>query len=141
MKKLPLILCACLALVACTTPVIFTGCVTQTTVAPGSDPYVVNLEQTYRIAFELADGFLDWEYQNRATIPYSVTEFADKVRKEFPPRYERCKALVREYKQNRASVDYNALEIARLALQEIVTEIRLYAPSSVENAAEKKANQ
>ena len=138
-KTLTLLLAVLMTVSVCVSPVVLTGCVTQSTVAPGSDPVVVALEQTYQIAFALADGFLEWEAANRVLAGPQVTAFADDLREKFPPIYLDFKLKVRQYKRDHASVALPALELARLGLENLMLQIRLYAPDKVEQAAVKAA--
>lgn len=46
----------------------------------GEDPFVVGVERTEKIGLPAVDGFLKWEYENRATAPEFVKSAAKSVR-------------------------------------------------------------
>jgi len=77
------------------------GCAT---VAPGNDPLVVRAEQTTKIAVNLFDSFLKYEYQNRtllAKVDVEIRKQADHIRANAPKWIEDARVLTKAYKMNR----------------------------------------
>jgi len=78
--------------------VLLVGCAT---VSPGTDPLVVRAEQTTKIAFEVIDQFLAWEYNNRATLDKEVTQVANEIRLAAPDAIRMLRAVTKAYKAQR----------------------------------------
>lgn len=114
-----------LLLLCASVPLWFNGCAQ---IAPGNDPVVVNAERTAKIAFNTVDGFLEWEYANRAVVPQQVTKAADTLRNDFPPAYATLRNLTRAYKQNRTAENKANLTTTLRVVQTMLDEALKYLP-------------
>lgn len=100
-----------------------TGC---TTVAPGSDPYVVRAEQTINVAFETVNAFLQWEYNNRVIAPKEVQDFAEALRFRAPDAFRSAKRMVRTYKYNRTSENKANADTAVMVITQLINEVNMH---------------
>lgn len=84
-------------------------------IAPGSDPVVVNTERTLKISVAVYDTGLDWVRANAATLSPSALAIAEKVRVEFPPAYRAVDTALQAYKGGKAG-DFSSLTMNLLSL-------------------------
>lgn len=139
--KLKSIVAALLLAVTIAVPVsMTTGCAMFGSVAEGSRAEVVKAEQFAKDSFALVDAFTEWEYLNRQTVGAGVTQFADKVRREFPPAWLTLRKATKTYKEFPSSENQSALFTARNVVQILYDQLVIFAPSAVEAEAARKAN-
>lgn len=108
-----------IALLILLVPLFFSGCVS---VQPGADPVVVNAERSIEVARATLDGFLRFEYNNRAKVPEEMRKSADKIREHAPAWFERVLRLKAAYKQNRGADQKADLMTAVAVLQSAAAE-------------------
>lgn len=99
----------CLTL-ACVSP-IFTGCnaIRPAAVAPGQDAVVVNAQRILESSLSVYQQVTEWELQNRATLPVSVSRAVDKYRPDennpdkpdFPKQWRLVRKSLKDYKENK----------------------------------------
>lgn len=118
----------------------FSGCAFFGPVAPGADPVVVNAERTAKLSFTLADSFVQWEFENRATLPKEATEAADVVRKEFPTAYRAFRAATKAYKVNRTDAAKLNLQTAQAEIGVLLKYAQKYLPEATVKAGTAKAD-
>lgn len=98
--------------------------------APDADPIVVRAEQSISISYETANGFVEWEEANRASVSEDVTDAADTLRADFPAAHRAALDALAAYKADRSAYAKDRLlqwlstlakfdEIARRARGEI----------------------
>lgn len=86
---------------------------------PGADAFAVRSQQSIQIAFDTVDGFVKWEYQNRSSLPYSVTHEADVLRNQFPPAHDTALAVLDDYKLTRSASDKEKVSMWIATLQKM----------------------
>lgn len=109
-------LCAVLCLV-------LAGCFA--TLQPGADPVVVNAERTIEMARVTLDGFVRFEFNNRARLDATapaVGAAAEKIRRHAPEWFARALRLKQAYKANRNARSQADLLTAVSVLQQAAAE-------------------
>jgi len=119
--------------------VLLPGCAFFSKTAPGSDAVVVNAERTAKLSFTLADSFLEWEFNNRASVPPAVIQAAETLRDKFPPAYNGLRLATKTYKSTRSVADRAVVEEKMVSLQSDVTPASNYLPPAIRTRAEIKA--
>jgi len=99
------------------------GC---SSIAPGSDPIVVNAQRSMSASFDLVDAFLRWEYVNRHAVARDVTDAADIIRTKFPPAFEATKSVLATYRANKTPEAKADLMTWLATLREIEAQARVY---------------
>lgn len=97
-------------------------------IAPGSDPVVVNAERTTTLALEVFDAFLSWEYTNREVLSSrpEIKKVADVIRRDGINWLETSRRLTKAYKANRNDQNKANLETAVSVLSAALSEVRIY---------------
>jgi len=120
--------------------VVLPGCAFFSKTEPGSDAVVVNAERVAKLSFTMADTFLEWEYNNRASVPPAVIQAADTLRDNFPQAYNGLRLATKTYKSTRSLMDRTAMEDSMVNLQSLTTPAANYLPPAVRTRAEIKAS-
>lgn len=99
------------------------GC---SSIAPGSDPIVVNAQRSMSASFDLVDAFLRWEHANRHAVTRDVTDAADIIRTKFPPAFEATKSVLAAYRSNKTPESKADLMTWLATLRELEAQARVY---------------
>lgn len=132
MKTLRLLITIVPLLVATPAIVTTTGCASYE-VAPGSEKWVVETEKALKTAFNVVDGFLLWESQNRGAVGNDVTAAADTLRKHFPAYYRAATATLRVYKYHRTPDNRANLQTVMNTVMEATVQALKFLPSEKAN--------
>lgn len=87
-------------------PALFTGCATKTSVAEGSEVFVVNAQQSQEMAWEAVNTFLNYERANRDALwalDPGIKKAADELRATWPEANKTFLAMLDSYKNNRTA--------------------------------------
>lgn len=117
MKKLLLPLPLLILLVSCNT------------VAPGSDPVVVDAEKTTSIAVESLNTFFKLEASNHTLVKEKLPKVADwtnSARVHAPDWIATARNTTKAYKANRTSANKASLQTALAVLTEAIKQVQTY---------------
>lgn len=106
--------------------VLFIALIGCSTLKPEADPVVVRAEQTVKIAFDVCDAFLAWEFANRVAIPDQIHNYATSLRDSGPLAFQTARALTKAYKQNRSAENKATLDTALAVLVAMQTQSAAY---------------
>lgn len=104
---------------------ILSGCCT---ILPGNDPLVVRTEQATRMLYSTTDKFLEWEYKNRAQVPY-LKPVADKMRRTVPGVLAVSRDALRAYKATKNAGTKADLVAALQPVEQLLQDSRALASS------------
>lgn len=101
------------------------GCASM---APGSDPVVVNAERVTVLALETFDGFLKWEFDNRTALAATpqVRQVADTIRRDGIAWLQSARSMTKAYKENRTPEAKANLQTALSVLDEAIKQAKAY---------------
>jgi hypothetical protein len=99
------------------------------TVAPGSDPVVVDAEKTTSIAVESLDTFFKLEASNHALVKEKlpqVAKWTNYARTNSPKWIQTARDTTKAYKTNRTDQNKASLQTALAVLTEAINQVKTY---------------
>lgn len=100
-------------------------------IEPGNDPVVVQAERTTVMAVDVFDGFLKWEYDNRAALSAlpEIKQAADRIRAQSPAWLQTARQVTKAYKVNRTEENKATVLTWTAVLRTAITQANGYLPT------------
>lgn len=125
-----LAVCLWIAAPVALTPLL-TGCAS---VEEGQSSLVVNAERTVKNAWDLIDGFLIFERDNRTQlwhVDQGIKQAADRIRVEAPDAFTAANNAIRAYKRNRTPENKASLQTVLAVVNQLLADAATASAKSV----------